>query len=232
MYILAVDSSTKQSSVCIMKDNECLYTSVLNTNVTHSQNLLTLIQNALSIVGITSNDINLYVSTTGPGSFTGLRINLALIKGLSIANNTPCIGVSSLKALSKSAFISDAVIVSSFDARRNQVYTCIIENENIILDDICINVTNLSEYFKNITKNIFFIGDGATLCYNTFKDLKNVKRIDSQLFCIAHGAAILGYNEYLLNGAKTHFDLEPSYLRLSQAERELKEKLEEQLWYH
>ncbi len=226
MYILSVDSSTKQSSVCIMKETECLYSCTLNTNVTHSQNLLTMIQNALNITNILPSDIDLYVATTGPGSFTGLRINLALIKGMATANNTPCIGVSSLKALAKSAFIDNAVIIPSFDARRSQVYTAILDESNIILDDICLKVQDLDNYLKNITKNVFFIGDGANLCYNTFKDFKNVNLLNKQLFPIAHGAAILGYEEFLLNGGKTHFELEPSYLRLSQAERELKEKLD------
>ncbi len=226
MYILAVDSSTKQSSVCVMKETECLYTAVLNTNVTHSQNLLTLVENALNIVGITPNDINLFVATTGPGSFTGLRINLALIKGMAIVNNTACIGVSSLKALAKSTFIFDDVVIPCFDARRGQVYTAIIEGDTVVLDDICLKSLDLDKYLQNIKKNVFFVGDGANLCYNNFKEFKNVKPINNQLFCIAHGAAILGYNEFKNNGAKTHFELEPSYLRLSQAERELKEKLE------
>ncbi len=226
MYILAVDSSTKQSSVCVMKESECLYTTVLNTNVTHSQNLLTIIENALSIVGISPLDLGLLVATTGPGSFTGLRINLALIKGLAIANNIPCIGVSSLKALAKSSFISNDIVIPCFDARRSQVYTAILENDSVLLDDTCLKSDNLDKYIENFTKNIFFIGDGANLCYNKFKEFKNVQPVSNQLFCIAHGAAILGYSEFINNGKKTHFDLEPSYLRLSQAERELKEKLE------
>ncbi len=227
MYILAVDSSTKESSVCITKGNICLYSQVLNINATHSQNLLPMIENAINITGITINDIDLFVSTTGPGSFTGLRINLSLIKGMASANNTPCIGVSSLKALAKSSFIKNGTVIPCFDARRGQVYTSIIENDKVILDDICLKATDLEKNIKNIKNNIFFIGDGANLCYNTFKDFKNVLPISNQIFPIAYGAAILGYEEFLLNGAKTHFDLEPSYLRLSQAERELKEKLEQ-----
>ena len=226
MVILGVDCSSKQSSVCIMKDDRVIYTAVQATNTTHSQNFLPMIQGALTVCSLTPKDVDLYAVTLGPGSFTGLRIGLAAIKGMASANNTACIGVSSLKALAKSVDL-DGIVIPVFDARRRQVYGCVMDGDNVICDDFCRDVSVLEKYMDT-EKNVYFVGDGKTLCYNTYKGYSNVKPNSIELPCIAQGACLLAKAEYELNGAKTHFDLSPSYLRLSQAEREMKEKMEAQ----
>ena len=226
MVILGVDCSSKQSSVCIMKDDRVIYTAVQATNTTHSQNFLPMIQGALTVCSLTPKDVDLYAVTLGPGSFTGLRIGLAAIKGMASANNTACIGVSSLKALAKAVDL-DGIVIPVFDARRRQVYGCVMDGNNVICDDFCRDVSVLEKYMDT-EKNVYFVGDGKTLCYNTYKGYSNVKPNSIELPCIAQGACLLAKAEYELNGAKTHFDLSPSYLRLSQAEREMKEKMEAQ----
>ena len=226
MVILGVDCSSKQSSVCIMKDDRVIYTAVQATNTTHSQNFLPMIQGALTVCSLTPKDVDLYAVTLGPGSFTGLRIGLAAIKGMASANNTACIGVSSLKALAKAVDL-DGIVIPVFDARRRQVYGCVMDGYNVIFDDFCRDVSVLEKYMDT-EKNVYFVGDGKTLCYNTYKGYSNVKPNSIELPCIAQGACLLAKAEYELNGAKTHFDLSPSYLRLSQAEREMKEKMEAQ----
>ena len=226
MVILGVDCSSKQSSVCIMKDDRVIYTAVQATNTTHSQNFLPMIQGALTVCSLTPKDVDLYAVTLGPGSFTGLRIGLAAIKGMASANNTACIGVSSLKALAKAVDL-DGIVIPVFDARRRQVYGCVMDGDNVICDDFCRDVSALEKYMDT-EKNVYFVGDGKTLCYNTYKGYSNVKPNSIELPCIAQGACLLAKSEYELNGAKTHFDLSPSYLRLSQAEREMKEKMEAQ----
>lgn len=226
MVILGVDCSSKQSSVCIMKDDRVIYTAVQATNTTHSQNFLPMIQGALTVCSLTPKDVDLYAVTLGPGSFTGLRIGLAAIKGMASANNTACIGVSSLKALAKAVDL-DGIVIPVFDARRRQVYGCVMDGDNVICDDFCRDVSVLEKYMDT-EKNVYFVGDGKTLCYNTYKGYSNVKPNSIELPCIAQGACLLAKSEYELNGAKTHFDLSPSYLRLSQAEREMKEKMEAQ----
>ena len=226
MVILGVDCSSKQSSVCIMKDDRVIYTAVQATNTTHSQNFLPMIQGALTVCSLTPKDVDLYAVTLGPGSFTGLRIGLAAIKGMASANNTACIGVSSLRALAMAVDL-DGIVIPVFDARRRQVYGCVMDGNNVICDDFCRDVSVLEKYMDT-EKNVYFVGDGKTLCYNTYKGYSNVKPNSIELPCIAQGACLLAKAEYELNGAKTHFDLSPSYLRLSQAEREMKEKMEAQ----
>ncbi len=225
MVILGLDCASKQSSICIQKDGKVLYRVVQATATTHSQNLMPMVANALDICGLTPKDIDLYAVTVGPGSFTGLRIGLAVVKGMASANNTPCIGVSSLLALAQCCEL-EGTIIPAFDARRNQVYACVVENGNVICPDSCEDVHFLEEYIKYSNGPVYFVGDGKKLCYNTYKEYTCVKPNNIEVPCIAMGACQLAEKEYAEKGAGTHFDLTPSYLRLSQAEREMKEKME------
>ncbi len=225
MVILGTDCSSKQSSVCIMKEGKVIYTAVQATNTTHSANFLPMIEAALKVCDLKAADIDLYAVTTGPGSFTGLRIGMGVVKGMASVNNTPCIGVSSLKALARCVPL-EGVIIPVFDARRRQVYGAVIDGDNVIAEDFCELVDYLKPFIENTTKNVYFVGDGKTLCYNVYKDAENVKPNNIETPCIAMGACFLAMKEYETAGAGTHFDLSPSYLRLSQAEKELKDKLE------
>ena len=219
MLILGVDCSSKQGSVAIVRDGKPLYQCVYDSNMTHSQNLLSLIENSVTICGINKSDIDLFAVTLGPGSFTGLRIGLALVKGMAMALNKPCVGVSSLKAMAECVDL-DGVVIPCFDARRGQVYCCITDGKEIIADDDCIMAADLEVFVNNCKKDIYFVGDGKDVCYNKFNQYSNVKNHSVLMPCIAYGACLLAANQ----PAQTHFDLSPSYLRLSQAERELKEK--------
>ena len=219
MLILGVDCSSKQGSVAIVRDDKPLYQCVYDSNMTHSQNLLSLIDNAVAICGIGKNDIDLFAVTLGPGSFTGLRIGLALVKGMAMALDKPCVGVSSLKAMAECVDL-DGVVIPCFDARRSQVYCCITDGKKIIADDDCIMAADLEEFVSNCAKDIYFVGDGKDVCYNKFNQYKNVKNHSVLMPCIAYGACLMAKDM----PQQTHFELSPSYLRLSQAERELKEK--------
>jgi len=219
MLILGIDCSSKQGSVAIVRDDKPLYQCVYDSNMTHSQNLLSLIENAVAICGINKSDIDLFAVTLGPGSFTGLRIGLALVKGMAMALDKPCVGVSSLKAMAERVDL-DGVVIPCFDARRGQVYCCVTDGETVVADDNCIMASDLEQFVNNCTKDIYFVGDGKDVCYNKFKEYPNVKTHSVLMPCIAYGACLLAKNM----PQQTHFELSPSYLRLSQAERELKEK--------
>ncbi|MBR2029160.1 MAG: tRNA (adenosine(37)-N6)-threonylcarbamoyltransferase complex dimerization subunit type 1 TsaB [Oscillospiraceae bacterium] len=219
MLILGIDCSSKQGSVAIVRDDKPLYQCVYDSNMTHSQNLLSLIENAVTICGIQKSDIDLFAVTLGPGSFTGLRIGLALVKGMAMALGKPCVGVSSLKAMAECVNL-DGVVIPCFDARRGQVYCCIFDGKEIIADDDCIMASDLEQFVNNCPKDIYFVGDGKDVCYNKFNNYENVKNHSVLMPCIAYGACLLAKDM----PQQTHFELSPSYLRLSQAERELKEK--------
>ncbi len=105
------------------------------------------------------------------------------------------------------------------------MYACVTDEGEVVLADFCENVTFLENYVKNSPLPVYFVGDGKNICYNTYKDYPHVRESGIDMPCIALGACRLGA-KIREKGAGTHFDLTPSYLRLSQAEREMKEKLE------
>lgn len=219
MIILGIDCSSRQSSVCITKDGNAIYTVVQNTPITHSQNLLPMIKSALEVCCVDIKTVDIFAVTVGPGSFTGLRIGLGLVKGMATALGTPCVGVSSLSALAAACQL-EGVVVPTIDARRNQVYCSIIDEGVTVKEDCCCLVDDLAEFVENCTKPLFFVGDGGDLCYNRYEKFHNVKKHSIKLPCIALGACLLAEKET----AVTHFELTPSYLRLTQAEQELRER--------
>ncbi|MBR5251577.1 MAG: tRNA (adenosine(37)-N6)-threonylcarbamoyltransferase complex dimerization subunit type 1 TsaB [Oscillospiraceae bacterium] len=220
MIIVGVDCSSKQGSVAITRDDKPLYQCVYDSNMTHSQNLLSLIENAITVCGISKDNIDLFAVTLGPGSFTGLRIGLALVKGMAMALDKPCVGVSSLAAMAKAADL-DGTVVPCFDARRGQVYCNITAKDgSLIATDDCRMAADLEEYVKNTADDVYFVGDGMELCYNKYGHYPNVKKHSVLMPCTAYGACLLAKDI----PQQTHFELSPSYLRLSQAEKELKEK--------
>lgn len=223
MVILGIDTSSKQSSVCVLKDDITVYTAVEATGATHSQNLMPLIDSALKICGLKPGDIDLYAVTLGPGSFTGIRIGIAAVKGMASYKNTPCVGVSSLKALAKS-IDTDGIIIPAFDARRRQVYACAMDGDKILMDDFNRDVSRLKDTVNTADKKIIFVGDGRPLCYNEFKDNPLVSVSGVDMPCIALGVAKLAARQHKLGNTVTHFELSPVYLRLAQAERELMER--------
>lgn len=108
---------------------------------------------------------------------------------------------------------------------RNQVYRAVMDGENVILEDFCADVSTLKPYIENAEKNVYFVGDGKALCYKTYGDIPAVKPNKTDMPCIARGLVCL-QKKNLTKTRKDPFDLSPSYLRVSQAEREMKEKTE------
>lgn len=230
MKILAVDSSAKVSSGAICDENKVIAQYSINTSLTHSQTLMPMITALLNNAEICLDDIDYFAVSNGPGSFTGLRIGIAAIKGMSFANDKPCIGVSTLEALAYNATFSDGIICAAMDARCNQVYTALFESkpgEKIkrLTEDMAIAIDNLSEMLGKYNKNIFFVGDGALLCYNNVKSI-NRKFLMPPVTLLQNAASVaFTAIEYIHSErcVKSE-DLLAEYLRLPQAQRELKKK--------
>ena len=121
MNILAVDTAGKSAAVAILRDDTLLYETQCNNGMTHSETLLPMIDTALRACGLTMEDIDLLGVTSGPGSFTGLRIGLSVVKGLALPRQIPCAGVSTMAALAY-GLASEGTVIGAQDARRGQVY--------------------------------------------------------------------------------------------------------------
>ena len=121
MNILAIDTAGRSASAALLRDDAVLYETVCNCGLTHSETLMPMIDAALKTGGVRPDQLDLYAVTAGPGSFTGLRIGLAAVKGMALAAGTPCAGVSTLEALAW-CHTGSGTVIAALDARRGQVY--------------------------------------------------------------------------------------------------------------
>ena len=121
MNLLALDTAGKTAAVAVLRDDTLLYEAQCNNGLTHSETLLPMIDTALKACGLTVDDLDVLGVTNGPGSFTGLRIGLAVVKGLALPKQIPCAGVSTMAALAY-GLSGEGTVIGAQDARRGQVY--------------------------------------------------------------------------------------------------------------
>ncbi len=231
MKILGVDSSATAASAAVYYDGKILALNFSNTGLTHSQTLLPMVENTLKTAGLTVNDIDLFAISNGPGSFTGVRIGVAAIKGIAQPLNKKCVAVSTLEVIAKPLENTGCCAVAVMDARCNQVYTARFDcahGFNRLSPDEAITIDELYESLKDITKPIILIGDGARVTFNKLSTkLPNISMAPASI-CYQSGAnvALLAAEKQADEGAEllSANEVLPNYLRLSQAERELKKK--------
>ena len=233
MKILAVDSSSITASVAVLDGDKIISEFFMNAGLTHSQTLAPMIDAVLKNSNIEPKEIDLYVVTNGPGSFTGLRIGAATIKAMAFANNKPCVGVSSLEALACNSCSENSLVCACMDARCDQVYTALFESKNgdisRIMEDSAELIPNLTEKFKKMDKIVEFVGDGALSCYNRIMEVEPSDKYsllpEHSRYVKAHNVAHLALKRYKSGEFYTAEELALNYLRVPQAERQLNERL-------
>ena len=222
MNILALDTAGKTAAVAVLRDDTLLYETVSNTGLTHSETLLPMADAALKACGLTCADIGLYAVTAGPGSFTGLRIGLAAVKGMALPRQTPCAGVSTLAALAY-GMAGAGTVVGALDARRGQVYWAgfDLETHERLTPDDAAPVEALENFVAGCKKPLFFVGDGALLCYNRYSEVPGVLPCPQPLRVLRAAGVALAARQLWQDGrAVPPAALLPDYHRLSQAERD------------
>lgn len=223
MIILALDSTAIAGSVALCRDEQVLALFQLHNGNTHSETLLPMVEAILKTAGLTVKDVDLFAVTAGPGSFTGVRIGVATVKGLAFGKNKPCVGVSALEALAENLMPCDGVICPMMNARRGQVYNALFRAENGVMHRICedraISVEDLKQDLTAYGEPILLCGDGAALLTNT-KGLLIAST--PALLNDANAASVAKCAYRMAKNGQTVRDtaLSPVYLRLPQAERE------------
>ena len=228
MLILALDSSAAPASAALLEDGKILSEFYINTKQTHSQTLMPMVESVLKLTNKTLDDVTCMAVSAGPGSFTGVRIGVSCVKGLSMMRNIPCAGVSTLRAMAENARQLTGIVCAVMDARCGQVYNALFRAEGGTLtrlcDDRALPIAELLEECKMFTEKIYLVGDGAELCYETIAAIHAELVLPQLRFQRASGVAMAA-QEMVENGQTVTPDaLMPIYLRLPQAERELKAK--------
>lgn len=227
MKILSVDSSSVSASVAITENGATLAENFINNGLTHSQTLMPMVEKTLKDSGVSIKDIDLFAITNGPGSFTGVRIGIASVKGMADALNKKCMAVSTLEAIAEPLKNEDSIACAVMDARCNQVYTAIFENGKRLCEDKAVLIDELGVELKNYNKKVVFIGDGSVLCYEKLKDVVTDIDVADEIIRYIHASSICRLAEDKIENGEEPIDsakLVPYYLRLPQAERELNNK--------
>lgn len=234
MKILAIDTSGPNCSVSIIDDTKVLADFTINNGTTHSQNLVPMVEQAQKFANLELTDIDAFACSIGPGSFTGLRIGIATIKGFALSLNKPVLSIPTLLALAYNISNFDGLLCSIIDARNDNVYAGIYRNDegSLILaeDYISDNIEVLIEHLKDYDDNIIFVGDGVSvyrdlLLEKIHGDSVNILFAPEHLNCqYALSVARAAYDKATNNQYDDYNSLSPLYLKKSQAERELDAK--------
>ena len=234
MLILALDSTAVSASVALC-DGEALLGEILIENGnTHSENLLPMVEDLLKKFKLTAKDIDLFACTAGPGSFTGVRIGAATVKGLAFGTDKPCIGVSTLASLARNLVGIDAgyengIIVSPvMNARRSQVYNALFRLKDGVVErltpDRALAISELETDLARYDAPIYLCGDGYAITKEGFGSL-SVKETPIRLrMQSAYSTAVEALCVYESGNRTSDRGLAPVYLRPCQAERERMEK--------
>ena len=219
MKILAIDTTSEVCGVAILEDENLKLENSLANGLTHSENLMPLVKEALEKLNLSLKDIDMVSCCTGPGSFTGIRIGVASVKAICEVNNIKIAEVTSLESLAKNIENNSETKVALIDARNNQCYMGIFDNEinlkeELIADDINVLLEKIEKY-----SDITFVGNGSSL----HKDLI-LSKLPNSIFCEnnlqnAYSCGLIGLKKYKSNELVTADTLSPNYLRKSQAER-------------
>lgn len=231
MKILAIDSSGLVATVAVLENDELTAEYTINYKKTHSETLLPMLDEIKKMIELDLESIDAIAVAKGPGSFTGLRIGSATVKGLAYALNVPVAAVPTVDALSMNMWGTNRLVCPIMDARRNQVYTGLYEFVNdehkVVMEQTVISVEELCKKLNETGRAVIFLGDGVPVYKEIIELLLKVEYSFAPANMNRQRAASLGVlaSSYIKEGkTETADEHKPEYLRLSQAERERNER--------
>lgn len=240
MKIVAIDSSGLVASVAVVQDNALLAEYTMNYKKTHSQTLLPMLDELTRMIELDLSTVDAFAVAKGPGSFTGLRIGSATVKGLGLALDKPIVEVPTVDGMAYQLYGCQDIICPMMDARRGQVYTGLYTFEKtaggylfkVLKEQCACAVEEILSEIEGYDKDVIFLGDGVPvyediICQSTKNNYSFAPAYSNRQRAAAIGTlATTYYKEGKIVSAKDHA---PDYLRLSQAERERKERQENQI---
>ncbi len=229
MKILSLDTTAIVCSAALCEDSELIAEITLNTGNTHSETLLPSIEQTLRLCQTSVDDIDMFACTTGPGSFTGVRIGVATLKGIAYGKNKPCVSVSTLEALAYNLHGYSGIICPVMNARRNQVYNALFDCQDgklrRLTPDRALGIDELDSELALFDKPIYLCGDGYDITVDGLSKTKVSYVPERMRLQSAYSVACIALERYKAGETVTDRSIAPVYLRPSQAERERNERL-------
>lgn len=231
MKILGLDSSGLVASVAVVEDDNLLAEYTVNYKKTHSQTLLPMLDEIVSMIELDLESIDAVAVAGGPGSFTGLRIGSATAKGLGLALEKPLIQIPTVDGIAYNLCGAGDLVCPLMDARRSQTYTGVYEFEGnemqVLVPQCAIGIDEIVDIVNSFERNVAFLGDGIPVFREYIRQYCRV----SYRFAPAHmnkqrasAVAALALQYYKEGKVQTAAEHRPDYLRLPQAERERRER--------
>lgn len=229
MNILAVDTTGPVAGAALMQDGVITHEISASHGLTHSETSLPMVDDLMEAAGLSPGQIDLFAAVAGPGSFTGVRIGVCTVKGLAHAWNRPVVPVSSLEALAAGAFGFHGLICPILDARRAQVYCAAYRYEegDLPREVLPMQAIALTDFLGQLPgdERLLFLGDGLKVHFPRVRELLGERAVAApapQAYLRAASACLIA--DRRREDAVPCHALEPIYLRLSQAERERRER--------
>ena len=228
MKLICLDTCTRALSVAAMQDGTLVSAMWHRAQVNHSVLLMPMLSQMLETLGWDAKDVDFWAAVSGPGSFTGVRIGVSSVRALAHGWKKPVVSVNTLEALAMSFPMERALVVPLLDARRDQVYAAAYDMTSGFPKEVmppC--AASLDDFLKRLPEQaaIRFVGDGATAHEETLSAIPNAVVTPEYLqFPMASAAAPLAQKRALEGEIYKYDELEPIYLRDSQAEQSLKKK--------
>jgi tRNA threonylcarbamoyladenosine biosynthesis protein TsaB len=231
MKILAFDGTAKAATVAVAENGKALGYYTIDNGLTQSELLLPMAENLLKSLNIDFSDIDVFATSVGPGSFTGVRIGVSLVKGLAFGREADCVGVSTLEALAENLIPLKGILLPCMDARRGQVYSATFrcDGKKVVrlTEDRAVSLKQLAEELKEFEgEDIYLCGDGYHVAYRALTD-SGIELSDTpELLILENALSVAKVAERMKNDGKVISDSEiaPVYLRMPQAERERLER--------
>ena len=230
MLILGIESAAKVAGAALYENGRIIAEQMVNGALTHSETLMPMIEAVFKAAGRKPEDLDYIALTSGPGSFTGLRIGAATAKGMALGLRIPLIPVNTLESLAFAAGFHNMLCVPIMDARRGQVYGGVYENGQIVLEPQAISPADLAAELVKLDRPCLFMGDAADLYREQFAAAlqENYHLAPAHLKDLRAASVAALAAEMLANGQTqgiSGHELEIDYLRKPQAEREREAKL-------
>lgn len=226
MKLLAFETSAHTASIAVVTLEGVLGEITMNTGHTHSEKLMPAMEALLDQLDLDLNQFQGLVAASGPGSFTGIRIGVATVKGLAHGAGLPVIMVSTLEGLAWNLAGFGGIVCPIMDARRDQVYTALFDNagelpERLLTDSV-LSIDSLIALLKESEEPVWFVGDGIPKYRALLEEAMGHQARFPQKHLWYQRAASLGMAA--LSGAEhltscSYQEAQPQYLRKTEAER-------------